>query len=119
MIEIKVEILKDIPEKQIKTYEDRVVYNCASITREYVKGSNAYPYLTGELARQEIASSITGGNAEYNLLAGVNYAKYVWKMSNVKWTNSSTEPQWYFNMYRKYGQTIQTTASDKALKEIE
>jgi hypothetical protein len=53
------------------------------------------------------------------LLAGVNYAKYVWKMTNVKWTNSSTEPQWYFNMYRKYGQTIQTTASDKALKEIE
>lgn len=118
MIEIKVEIVKDIPEAQIKMYEDRVVYNCASLTREYTKGMGAFPYRTGELARQEMSSQITGGNAEYNLLAGVDYAKYVWKMTNVNWTNKATQPQWYANVYRKFGKTIQTTASDRALKEI-
>lgn len=119
MITISVEIVKDIPEKQIKLYEDRVVYNCASITREYTKGMSAYPYRTGNLARSEIASSITGGNAEYNLLSGVDYAKYVWNMTKVNWTNKATMPQWYSNVYRKHQKTIQTTASDKALKEIE
>jgi hypothetical protein len=118
MIEIKVDIIKDIPEKQVKSYEDRVVYNCAFITREYTKGMGAYPYRTGELARQEIASQITGSNAEYNLLSGTSYAKYVWNMTNVNWTNKSTRPQWYSNIYRKQQKTIQTTASDKALKEI-
>lgn len=118
MIEIKVDIIKDIPEKQVKSYEDKVVYNCTAITREYTKGMGAYPYLTGELARQEIASQITGGNATYNLLSGTDYAKYVWKMTNVKWTNKSTEPQWYSNIYRKHQKTIQMTASNQALKEI-
>ena len=118
MIEISVKIEKDIPEAQIKHFEDRVVYNTASLTREYVKGMGAYPYRTGELERQEIASQITGGNAEYNLLAGVDYAKYVWKMTNVNWTNKGTEPQWYYNTHRKFEKTINASAIDKALKEI-
>lgn len=118
MIEISVKIEKDIPEAQIKHFEDRVVYNTASLTREYVKGMGAYPYLTGDLERTEIASQITGGNAQYNLLAGVDYAKYVWNMTNVNWTNKGTKPQWYYNIHRKFEKTINASAIDKALKEI-
>ena len=116
MIEVK--IIKDIPKDQIDKFEDRVVYNTAVLTREYTKGANAYPYLTGELARQEIASPIKGGNKEYSLLAGVDYAKYVWKMTDVNWTNNSTEPQWYFNKFKQKQQTIIQNAMNKAIGEL-
>lgn len=115
---IVVDIVKDIPEKDIDFFEDKVVYYSAIDTREYVKGSRAYPYLTGELERTEVASPITGGNKEYNLLSGVAYAKYVWKMNNVKWTNTSTLPQWYYRAFEKRGKTITTNASMKAMKEL-
>ena len=118
MIEISVKIEKDIPVDQIKEFEDKVVYYTASLTREYTKGTNAYPYRTGELAREEMSSQITGSNAEYNLLAGTNYAPYVWKMGKVNWTNKSTEPQWYYNVHRKHEKTINSSAIERVLKEI-
>ena len=118
MITINVETLKDIPEKELKIYEDKVVYYTAVETREYTKGMNAYPELSGDLKRNEIASAITGGNAEYNLLAGVDYAKYVWKMNKVDWTNKATIPQWYYNVYRKKQATILESAKQKAGADI-
>jgi hypothetical protein len=48
----------------------------------------------------------------------VNYAKYVWNMTNVKWTNSSTIPQWYYNVFRQKGNLLLTNAVVKAKKEI-
>lgn len=115
---IEVKIIKGIPTQQINKFEDRVVYNTAVATREFTKGKNAYPYRTGELRRAEVASAITGSNKEYGLGAGVNYAKYVWNMTNVKWTNSSTIPQWYYNTFRQKGALLLTNAVEKAKKEI-
>lgn len=116
MIEVK--IIKDIPKDQIDKFEDKVVYNTAVLTREYTKSASAYPYLTGELERTEVASPITGSNKEYNLLAGVDYAKYVWKMTDVNWTNNSTNPQWYYNVFRKKNQLIIQSAMNKAIGEL-
>lgn len=118
MITINVDIVKDIPKNKIKQYEDRAVYYVAVETREYTKGMNAYPELTGDLKRTEIASPVTGGNAEYNLLAGTKYAKYVWNMTKVKWTNSSTIPQWYSNVYKKHQATILESAKTKAGADV-
>lgn len=115
---IEVKIIKGIPTQQINKFEDRVVYNTAVATKEFTKGQNAYPYRTGELRRAEVASAITGSNKEYGLGAGVNYAKYVWNMTNVKWTNSSTIPQWYYNAFRQKGTLLLTNAVVKAKKEI-
>ena len=115
---INVIIKKDIPEKDIAKFEDRVVYYTAVLTREYTKSLNAYPYLSGELSRQEIASPITGKDAEYNLLAGTDYAKHVWKMNNANWTNKSTKPQWYKSVYRQKEKTIIDNAQKRAIKEI-
>lgn len=115
---VSIKIVKDIPKEKIYNFEDRVIYNTAILTREYTKGMNAYPYLTGELERQEIKAPITGGNKEYNLIAGTNYAKYVWKMNDVTWTNSSTNPQWYYSIFRKKEKTIITKAVNTAMKEI-
>ena len=118
MIEISVKIVKDIPEQEIETFEDRVVYYTAFQTRGYTISANAFPYLSGELQRQEMASQITGGKGQYNLLAGVDYAKQVWKMTNVNWTNTSTIPQWYANVYKRHQKTIVDGAMSKAMREL-
>lgn len=115
---IKVKIKKDIPEKDIAKFEDRVVYYTAVLTREYTKSLNAYPYLSGELSRQEIRSPITGGNKKYNLLAGTNYAKRLYNYKNANWTNKSTKPHWYNFVYRQKEKTIIDNAQKRAIGEI-
>lgn len=115
---VEVEIIKDIPKEQIKQFEDKVVYYSAILTREYTKSSSAYPKLSGDLERNEIAAPITGGNKEYNLLAGVKYAKYVYKMTNVQWTNPSTIPHWYYTVFRSRQASIMNNAVARATKEI-
>lgn len=117
-MEIEVEILKDLPTKQIDSFMDRTVYNMVSITREYTKSQDAYPYLTGELSKQEIALPIEGSNKEYGLGGGVSYAQRVWTYTNVKWTNSKTQPQWYFSVFKNNKETITNEAINRALKEI-
>lgn len=116
---LQVKIIKDIPKETIEKFEDRVVYNTAVETREYTKGIGAYPHLTGKLERTESASPITSsGKSTYNLLAGVNYAKKVYNYTKARWTNPTTIPQWYYNVYRKYQASILKSATTKANKEI-
>lgn len=118
-IKVKVKVKKDIPEEQIEELEDRVVYNTAVLTREYTKGMNAYPVRTKELMQQEVRSPIPKlGNNKYGLLRGTDYAPYVYKMTNVRWTNKATIPQWYSTIYRRKQKTIVDTATERALKEI-
>lgn len=115
---IEINFIKDIPTEQIDKFEDKVVYNTAVFTRESTKSANAYPYLSGNLRRSEVSAPISGNDKEYGLQAGTDYAKYVWNMTNVNWTNSNTEPQWYFNVFRKRAAIIVAGAVVKALKEI-
>lgn len=115
---VEIKILKDLPTKQLNHFEDRVIYNTAVLTREYTKTANAYPYLTGNLRRSEVSSPILGSNKSYGLQAGTNYAKAVWNMTNVSWTNKSTQPQWYYNILRRKGESIIQNAVSRALKEI-
>jgi hypothetical protein len=116
---IQVKITKDIPEEQITDFEDKTIYYSAVLTREYTKGMMAYPHLTGELERQQVKARIKKQQkGVYALLDGVDYAKYVWKMTNVKWTNPSTQPQWYQNVYRKKEKTIIDRAKERALGEL-
>lgn len=115
---VSVEWVKKIPKEQIERFEDRVVYDVALYTREYTKGTTSFPRLTGELERQEIAAPIVGSNKEYGLTAGVDYAKYVWRMNNPNWTNKSTKPQWYYTNYKNHKEKIISQAITAALKEI-
>ena len=116
---VNVTILKDIPKEQINKYQDRFVYNVAVLTREFTKGSRAYPVLTGELEKTEIKAPIRNtGKNEYALLRGTEYGKYVYKMTGVHWTNPSTKPQWYDTIYRSKKATINSMAQSTALKEI-
>lgn len=116
---IQVKITKDIPEEQITDFEDKAVYYSAVLTREYTKNMNAYPHLTGELEAQEVRAPIKKQQkGVYTLLDGTNYAKYVWKMTDVNWTNPNTQPQWYKSVYRKKEKTIIDRAKDRALGEL-
>lgn len=115
---VDVRIVKGIPLEQIETFEDKTVYNCALLTRETAKNLRAFPYLTGELERQEISAPITGSKKTYGLSAGVDYAMYVWKMNNVNWTNPNTQAQWYYSVYNKEGASITTDAVVRAIKEL-
>lgn len=111
-------IFKGLPKDKIEDFEDKVVYNVAVETREFTKGQSAYPYLTGELERSEVAEPILGGNKEYGLGAGVDYAIYVYNYNKANWTNPSTEAHWYYNVFKKKSEEIVAQAVIKAMKEI-
>lgn len=117
-MQISVQIIKGLPTKQIKKFEDRTVYNTAVYTREMTKTASSYPYRSGTLARSEAAAPITGTNCNYGLTAGVDYAKYVWKMNDVNWTNKLTRPQWYYTTFKQSGAVILSSAVVHALKEV-
>jgi len=117
-MEITINVKKGIPEKEIKNFEKKVVYNTAVYTREHTKGASAYPYLTGKLERSEVALPIQGSGMEYGLGAGVSYAVSVWKKTNANWTNSSTQPQWYYSVFKKEYASIVSQAVNTSLKEL-
>jgi hypothetical protein len=118
-MEIDIQVLKKLPVEQIKKFEDRTIYNTAVFTREYTKSSTAYPELSGELKRQEIAAPIENlGNNTYGLTGGVGYAKYVWNYKNAKWTNPNTQPQWYASVLKSSTATIISNAVQTTLKEV-
>lgn len=110
--------VKKLPIKELNKFEDRVVYDTAVYTREFTKGTNAYPYLSGKLARTEMASPVVGSNKKYGLTSGVDYAVYVWRMKGVNWTNKATKPQWYYTQFKNNSHKIVKQAVYKALKEI-
>jgi hypothetical protein len=110
--------VKDIPKQKINMFEDRVVYYAAIYTRERVKGTDAYPYLSGELSRQELAQPIVGSDKQYSWLSGVDYAVYVWNMKSPHWTNPKTKPQWYYTQFKQDKEKILSQAQTIALKEI-
>ena len=117
-MKLDVQIIKNLPVKQINTFEDRVIYNVAVETRELTKSLGAFPRLSGELERQEVAQPIAGSNKEYGLGSGVAYAKRVWNYNNVNWTNPNTMPKWYYNVFDKNSATILQNAVVKSLRSL-
>ena len=117
-MDIEVIVQKEIPVKDIQKFEQKTIYNTAVYTREYTKSSSAYPYLSGRLQSTEVSLPVLGSGMEYSLGAGVSYAMSVWNKTNANWTNPSTQPQWYYSIFKKQGATIVSQAVNTALKEI-
>ena len=118
-MEVEFKILKGIPKDKIELFEDTVVYNTASLTREYTKSRYNFPYRTGKLMNSEVAAPIIGTGMEYSLLSGVDYAVSVWKMKNANWTNKNTVPQWYYTNFQNKGATLLINAVMRAKKEVD
>lgn len=117
-MKIQVEIIKGLPIEQIEEFEDKTIYNVAVETREFAKSSKAFPYLTGELERQEIAMQVMGNNKEYSLGAGIDYATYVYKLAKANWTNPSTQPQWYHSVFARNKEVIMAQSVANALRSL-
>lgn len=115
---IEIDIIKGIPEKQIEQFTDRVIYNTAVLTREETKSLNAFPQLSGTLMREELAQQIIGSNKEYGLAGGTSYAKAVYNYENVNWTNKSTLPHWYKSVFDKSGDMIINNSITRSLKGL-
>lgn len=110
-------ILKDIDEKQIDNFSDRVVYEVARATLDLTAGN--FPRLTGDLERGSYEMGVVGSNKEYGLGSTVDYAKYVWeKPQNTNWTNPNTIAQWYYWKFRVRENEIINQAVTGALKSL-
>lgn len=110
--EVKVEIIKDIPTKEINKYMDQVVFGIARATLDFTNTGHHFPYRTGALNRASMSEGVVHeGFATYHLGArGVEYAPKVWNYENVNWTNKSTYPKWYLTEFQKDKNTIVQTA---------
>lgn len=117
MIKVDVEIVKDLPVRQINQYIDDVVFNAARITLDFTNSKRRFPYLTGELQKASMAEGVVKEkHATYHLgAAGVDYAPAVWKMKqNTNWTNPNTYAQWYITEFKNDKEVIMQQAVSNA-----
>lgn len=104
---------KPLDKKSINNFMDRTVYNVARTTLSLTAGH--FPRRTGDLERTSYAMGVQGGNATYSLGAGVDYARYVWNMKDVHWTNPSTIPQWYYTIFKNKKEAIVSQAVSNSI----
>lgn len=115
--EVKVEIVKDIPTKEINKYMDQVVFGIARATLDFTNTGHHFPYRTGALNRASMSEGVVyEGFATYHLGArGVEYAPKVWNYENVNWTNKATFPKWYLTEFQKDKNVIVQSAIKNVL----
>ena len=118
---ISFKVIKPMPVKEIKEWEDVVVFGIARATLDFTNQRHHFPYLTGKL---ETASMDEGAVQEtkgtYHLGArGVEYAPKVWNYgASTNWTNPNTLPKWYNATYNKYRNEINEAALKNAEKVL-
>lgn len=97
---IELNIIKDLPKKELQRFADLVVYESARETLALTGGN--FPRLTGDLERGAYAMGVVDlGHMTYGLGSDVDYAKYVWEMPpSTHWTNPNTIAQWYYYIFR-------------------
>lgn len=113
---IEVEITKDIPTDKINKFADLVVEGVARATLDMTAGF--FPRLTGDLERGAYAMGVVGSNKNYGIGSTVDYAKYVWKMKGVNWTNPATLEQWYYTKFLNKKEQILNQAVTGAKKVL-
>lgn len=121
-INVKVEIPRELPVKELDHYVDQVVFGIARITLDYTNSKRRFPYLTGELERASMAEGVVSeGNKTYHLGAtGVDYAPIVWEypQQGTNWTNPNTYAQWYVTEYTNEKELITNQAVSNAMRGL-
>ena len=119
---IDITIIKDIPKDKIDKFADLVVYGTARATLDMTAGF--FPRRTGDLERGAVAMGVVGSNKTYGIGStaktpkGDYYAKYVWKMKGVNWTNPATLEQWYYTKFLNKQEQILNQAITGALRKL-
>lgn len=119
---IEVEITKDIPVNKINKFADLVVEGVARATLDMTEGF--FPRLTGDLEIGAYSMGVVGSNKNYGIGSeaktprGDYYAKYVWEMKGVNWTNPNTLEQWYLTTFKNKKEHILNQAVTGAKKVL-
>lgn len=120
MIDVQIDIPKDLPINKLNKYIDDTVFNIARITLDYVNTGLHFPYLTGDLNESSMAQGVTkySKNSYYLGTDGsVDYAMYVWNMpEGTNWTRKSTYHQWYMTEFKNDKEKIISLAVKNAEK---
>lgn len=120
MIGVQVEMVKELPVKELAQYCDDVVFNVARATLDFTNTGEHFPYLTGELNRASMTEGVVKESyATYHVGAeGVNYAPAVWGYpQNTNWTNKNTYAQWYVTQFKEKKELIIDKAVSMAKKK--
>ena len=123
MIDVSIEIKRDLPKDQLKKWQDKVIYSMAREVLDFTDSKSHFPRRTGDL---QITSKAVGvlklGNASYGLDYDhdkVPYAIRVWNMGDgTHWTNDNTLPQWYASVFDKYKTEIVQLAIKNSESEL-
>ena len=113
---IDITIIKDIPKDKIDKFTDLVVYGVARATLDMTAGF--FPRRTGDLERGAYSMGVVGSNKTYGIGSTVDYAKYVWEMKGVNWTNPNTLEQWYLTTFKNKKEHILNQAVTGAKKVL-
>ena len=120
-INVKVEIPRQLPIRELDNYIDKVVYSAARITLDFTNTKHRFPYRTGELNRASMSEGVVGeGNKTYHLGArGVSYARDVWDYpQSTNWTNPQTYAQWYMKEFKNDKELIMNLAVNNAKRGL-
>ncbi len=120
---VQIEIVKDLPVGQLKTWEDKVVYSLAREVLDFTNTKRYFPRRSGDLQRSSMSCGVLNlGNMEYGLSYDEEtayYTKYVWKMGEgTNWTKPSTLPQWYVSAFSRHKTEIVQLAIKNAESEL-
>lgn len=122
MINVNIEMPKELPVKKLTQYCDDVVFNIARETLDFTNKGEHFPYLTGELNRASMAEGVVKESyATYHVGAeGVDYAPTVWTypQKSTNWTNSNTYAQWYITQFKNKKEVIIQNAISKAKDKL-
>lgn len=121
MINVSVEIPRELPIRELDRFTDLVVQGVARITLDFTNSKQRFPYRTGELNRASMAEGVVSeGNKTYHLgAAGVDYAPDVWEYpQSTNWTNPNTYAQWYYKEYQNEKELITNHAVSNALRLV-
>jgi hypothetical protein len=121
MIGVQIEMVKELPVKELTQYCDDVVFNVARATLDFTNSKGHFPYLTGELNRASMSDGVVKESyATYHVGAGgVNYAPAVWGYpQNTNWTNPNTYAQWFITEFKNDKELIMDQAVSRAKSKL-
>ena len=122
MNNVEIKVVKGMPFKELDKYVDLVVYGVARGTMDYTLSDNRFPRRSGNLQMSSMAHDPRkekNGTYCLDVPTEAEYAKYVWKMENVAWTNPNTYPQWFDKVYLEKKELITQNAINNALRSVE
>ena len=120
-VDVEVKIIKDLPIEELQKYVDLTIYGVARGTMDYTASDNRFPKRTGNLQMSSMAHDPRKENNGVYCLdvpAEAEYAKYVWNMENVNWTNPETYAKWFITVYQEKKDIITHNAVENAIRSV-